>query len=59
MEISSDGSPEFVAAETKAFFKKWGVHQVLLSYLPSLNERAKLAVNKGPTDGQPQLQWEP
>ena len=44
-EISSDGGPEFTAAETKAFFKRWGVrHRVSSSYLPSSNGRAELAV---------------
>ena len=44
-EISSDGGPEFTAAETKAFFKRWGVrHRVSSSYLPSSNGGAELAV---------------
>ena len=45
VEISSDGGPEFIAGETKAFFKKWGIRHRLSSVsLPSSNGRAELAV---------------
>ena len=44
-EISSDGGSEFVAAETKQFYKKWGIkHRLSSAYLPSSNGRAELAV---------------
>ena len=44
-EISSDGGPEFIAEETKAFFKRWGIrHRLSSAYLPSSNGRAELAV---------------
>ena len=44
-EIASDGGPEFVAQETKNFFKSWGVkHRLSLAYLPRSNGRAELAV---------------
>ena len=44
-EIASDGGPEFTAAETTAFFKRWGIHHRLSSVsLPSSNGRAELAV---------------
>ena len=39
VEISSDGGPEFIAGETKAFFKKWGIRHTL----PSSNGRAELS----------------
>lgn len=44
-EIASDGGPEFVARETKDFFRKWGVHHRLSSAsFPQSNGRAELAV---------------
>ena len=44
-EISSDGGPEFSAAETAAFLKRWGIrHRVSSVSLPSSNGRAELAV---------------
>ena len=45
IEISSDGGPEFIAGETDAFFKRWGIRHRLSSVsLPSSNGRAELAV---------------
>ena len=45
VEISSDGGPEFIAAETADFFARWGIHHRLSSaYHPSSNGRAELAV---------------
>lgn len=45
VEVSSDGGPEFVSKETKAFFEQWGIHHRLSSaHLPSANGRAELAV---------------
>ena len=44
-ELSSDGGPEFIASETKAFCKKWGVRQRISSaYFPRSNGRAEVAV---------------
>lgn len=44
-EISSDGGPEFIAEETAAFFRRWGIqHRLSSAYLPSSNGRAELAV---------------
>ena len=44
-EISSDGGSEFVAGETKEFYKRWGIkHRLSSAYLPSSNGRAELAV---------------
>lgn len=45
VEVSRDGELEFAAAETKAFFQKWGVrHRISPSYLSSSNGIAELAV---------------
>jgi len=45
VEVSSDGGPEFIAHETKSFFKRWGIHhRNSSSYLPSSNGRAEVAV---------------
>ena len=45
IQISSDGSPEFTAVETKSFLTQWGVHHRISSaYLPSSNGCAELAV---------------
>ena len=45
VELSSDGGPEFAAAETSAFMKRWGVrHRKSSVSLPSSNGRAELAV---------------
>lgn len=45
VEISSDGGPEFVAAETKAFFQRRGIHHRISSVsFPSSNGRAELGV---------------
>ena len=45
VEISSDGGPEFIAGETMAFFKRWGIRHRLSSVsFPSSNGRAELAV---------------
>ena len=45
VEISSDGGPEFIANETKAFFQRWGIRHRLSSVsFPSSNGRAELAV---------------
>jgi hypothetical protein len=44
-EVSSDGGPEFTSKQTKAFFKRWGIHHRLSSaYHPSSNGRAEVAV---------------
>ena len=44
-ELTSDGGPEFIAAETIAFYKKWGVtHRLSSSYFPQGNGRAEVAV---------------
>ena len=44
-EVSSDGGPEFVSAETQAFFSKWGViHRLSSAYNPRSNGRAEVAV---------------
>jgi len=46
VEVSSDGGPEFIAHETKSFFKRWGIHhRNSSSYLTSSsNGRAEIAV---------------
>ena len=45
VEVSSDGGPEFIAAETEDFFKRWGIrHHKSSAYFPSSNGRAELAV---------------
>ena len=45
VEISSDGGPEFIADETSAFFKRWGIrHRRSSVSFPSSNGRAELAV---------------
>ena len=44
-EIATDGGPEFVAHETKDFYKRWGVkHRLSSAYHPQSNGRAELAV---------------
>ena len=44
-EIATDGGPEFVALETKDFYKRWGVkHRLSSAYHPQSNGRAELAV---------------
>ena len=44
-ETSSDGGPEFIAAETLDFFQRWGTHHRLSSaYNPQSNGRAEVAV---------------
>ena len=44
-EISSDGGPEFTAAESNAFYDRWGIHHRLSSaYNPKSNGRAEVAV---------------
>ena len=44
-EVSSDGGPEFSAAETQDFLSRWGVHHRLSSaYNPRSNGRAEVAV---------------
>ena len=44
-ELSSDGGPEFKAAETKHFLSRWGVrHRMSSAYNPQSNGRAELAV---------------
>ena len=44
-EMSSDGGPEFVALETKDFYRRWGVkHRLSSAYFPQSNGRAELAV---------------
>ena len=45
VEISSDGGSEFIAGETKDFFRRWGIHHRLSSaYLLSSNGRAEFGV---------------
>ena len=45
IELSSDGGSEFIAAESKTFYERWGVkHRLSSAYLPSSNGRAELAV---------------
>ena len=45
IELGSDGGPEFTAAETLDFLKRWGVHHRLSSaYHPQSNGRAEVAV---------------
>ena len=44
-EISSDGGPEFVSAEAKDFYSRWGTkHRVSSAYFPQSNGRAEVAV---------------
>ena len=44
-ELSSDGGPEYVAAETQMFLKRWGVrHRVSSVAFPHSNLRAELGV---------------
>ena len=44
-EMSSDGGPEFAAAETESFLMKWGVrHRLASAYDPRSNGRAEVAV---------------
>ena len=44
-EISSDGGPEFVSAEAKEFYDRWGVtHRLSSAYFPQSNGRAEVAV---------------
>ena len=44
-EISSDGGPEYVAANTQEFLKRWRVkHRVSSAYYPRSNMRAELGV---------------
>ena len=44
-ELSSDGGPEFTAAETQEFLERWGVrHRLSAAYHPSSNGRAEVAV---------------
>ena len=44
-ELSSDGGPEFIADETQAFLKRWGIqHRLSSAYHSSSNGRAELAV---------------
>ena len=43
--LSSDGGPEFAAAMTEDFLKKWGVqHRISSAYNPQSNGRAEVAV---------------
>ena len=43
--ISSDGGPEFVSAEIRDFYKRWGVyHRLSSAYFPQSNGRAEVAV---------------
>ena len=45
VELSSDGGPEFSAAETEEFLKRWGVkHRKSSAYHPQSNGRAEVAV---------------
>ena len=58
-ELSSDGSPEFIAGETENFLRLWGVrHRLSSAGFPQSNGRAEVAVktakrllisNTGPT----------
>ena len=44
-ELSSDGGPEFTAADTEAFLKQWGVHHRISSaHDPQANGRAEVGV---------------
>ena len=44
-ELSSDGGPEFVAAETQKFLKAWGIHHRISSVaFPHSNCRAEIGV---------------
>ncbi len=44
-ELSSDGGPEFVAGESSAFYKRWGVrHRLSSAYFPQSNGRAEVAI---------------
>jgi hypothetical protein len=44
-ELSSDGGPEFVALESKDFYRRWRiVHRLSSAYFPQSNGRAELAV---------------
>ena len=44
-ELSSDGGPEFTAAETQEFLERWGVrHRLSAAYHPSSNGRAEVVV---------------
>ena len=46
-EVSSDGGGEFVASETKKFFRKWNVHHRLSSaHFPQSSGRAEVTVKK-------------
>ena len=45
VDISSDGGPEFTAANTVSFLKRWGVsHRLSSAHHPQSNERAEVAV---------------
>ena len=45
MDLSSDGGPEFSAARTSEFLKRWDVtHTLSSAYFPQSNERAEMAV---------------
>ena len=44
-ELSTDGGPEYLAAETQEFLRKWRVHhRVSSAYYPKSNLRAELGV---------------
>ena len=44
-DLSSDGGPEFSAARTSEFLKRWGVtHTLSSAYFPQSNGRAEVAV---------------
>ena len=44
-DLSSDGGPEFSAARTSEFLKRWGVtHTLSSAYFPQSNGRAEMAV---------------
>ena len=44
-ELSSDGGPEFVALESKDFYRRWRIeHRLSSAYFPQSNGRAELAV---------------